>query len=200
MLLALVVGTCPPSPAESEKCGDRHARDAAGCPLLLRLCCKSLFALVIKIFPGCRRDFRVKMWGTSSPDDKLTGDLGNVIEAAQIGVRRLDRLTTRKSSPGNFGLLQQYHSESDAPNQNANLSRCAINCREHVQQPTAYSITSSARARSVGGTVMPSALAVLKNADGLSAATSVLTTALRLPPALIRCECSRKNWSGCAPT
>jgi hypothetical protein len=45
-----------------------------------RYCCKSLFALVIKNSPGCRRDFRVKMWGTSSPDDKLTGDLGNVIE------------------------------------------------------------------------------------------------------------------------
>jgi hypothetical protein len=43
-------------------------------------CCKSLFALVIKNSPGCRRDFRVKIWGTSSPDDKLTGDLGNVIE------------------------------------------------------------------------------------------------------------------------
>jgi hypothetical protein len=26
-------------------------------------CCKSLFALVVKIFPVCRRDFRVKMWG-----------------------------------------------------------------------------------------------------------------------------------------
>jgi len=70
------------------------------------LCCKSLFALVIKNSPGCRRDFRVKMWGTSSPTDKLTGDLGNVIEAAQIGVRRSDRLTAGKSSPGNFGLLQ----------------------------------------------------------------------------------------------
>jgi hypothetical protein len=56
--------------------------------------------------PGCRRDFRVKMWGTSSPDDKLTDDLGNVIEAAQIGVRQSDRLTAGKSSPGNFGLLQ----------------------------------------------------------------------------------------------
>src|SRR5262245_48954971 len=32
------------------------------------------------LLPGCRRDFRVKMWGASSPDDKLTGDLGNVIE------------------------------------------------------------------------------------------------------------------------
>jgi hypothetical protein len=45
-----------------------------------RYCCKSLFSLVIKNSLGCGRDFRVKMWGTSSPDDKLTGDLGNVIE------------------------------------------------------------------------------------------------------------------------
>jgi hypothetical protein len=71
-----------------------------------RLCCKSLFALVIKIFPGCRRDFRVKMWGTSSPDDKLTGDLGNVIESTKIGGRRSDRLVAVKLSPSNFGLLQ----------------------------------------------------------------------------------------------
>src|SRR6266478_5952722 len=71
-------------------------------------CCKSPFALVIKNSPGCRRDFRVKMWGTSSPDDKLTGDLGNVIETTQIGGRRSDRLTAGKLSPGNFGLLQQY--------------------------------------------------------------------------------------------
>jgi hypothetical protein len=71
-----------------------------------RLCCKSLFALVIKIFSGCRRDFRVKMWGTSSPDDKLTGDLGNVIESTKIGGRRSDRLMAGKLSPSNFGLLQ----------------------------------------------------------------------------------------------
>ena len=84
-----------------------------------RYCCKSLFALVIKNSPGCRRDFRVKMWGTSSPNDKLTGDLGNVIETTQIGGRRSDRLTAGKLSPGNFGLLQQYRHECDlraAPN------------------------------------------------------------------------------------
>jgi hypothetical protein len=75
---------------------------------LCRYCCKSLFALLIKNSPGCRRDFRVKMWGTSSPDDKLAGDLGNVIEATQIGGRRSDRLMAGKLSPGNFGLLQQY--------------------------------------------------------------------------------------------
>ena len=50
-----------------------------------RFCCKSLFALAIKDSFGRRRDFHVKMWGTSSPEDKLTGDLGNVIEATSIG-------------------------------------------------------------------------------------------------------------------
>jgi hypothetical protein len=65
-----------------------------------RYCCKSLFALVIKDSPGCRRDFRVKVWGTSSHDDKLTGDLGNVIEATQIGGRRSDHLMAGKLSPG----------------------------------------------------------------------------------------------------
>src|SRR5258706_2671128 len=53
------------------------------------------------------------MWGTSSPTDKLTGDLGNVIEATQTGVRRSDRLPARKSSPGNFGLLQHNLPVSD---------------------------------------------------------------------------------------
>jgi hypothetical protein len=80
-----------------------------------RLCCKSLFALVIKNSPGFRRDLRVKMWGTSSPDDKLTGDLGNVIEITQVGGSRSDRLTARKSSPGNFGLLQHNRHEADVP-------------------------------------------------------------------------------------
>jgi hypothetical protein len=69
-----------------------------------RLCCKSLFALVIKNSPGFRRDLRVKMWGTSSPTDKLTGDLGNVIEADRSAF--FGRIVARKSSPGNFGLFQ----------------------------------------------------------------------------------------------
>ena len=72
-----------------------------------RFCCKSFFALVIKISFGCTRDFRVNMWGTSLPEDKL-GDLGNVIEATSIGVRRSDFFTARKLAPGNLGLLQQY--------------------------------------------------------------------------------------------
>jgi hypothetical protein len=60
----------------------------AGCG---RFCCKSLFALVIKI-SGCTRDFRAKMWGTSSPNDKLADDLGNAIEGTRISGCRPDFL------------------------------------------------------------------------------------------------------------
>ena len=35
------------------------------------------------------------MWGTSSPEDKLAGDLGNVIGATSIGGRRSDFFTAR---------------------------------------------------------------------------------------------------------
>src|SRR4029077_3104636 len=73
-----------------------------------RFCCKSLFALVIKISFGCTREFRVKMWGTSSPEDKLAGDLGNVIGAISIDGRQSDFFTAEKLAPGNLGLLQQY--------------------------------------------------------------------------------------------
>jgi hypothetical protein len=51
-----------------------------------------------------KRDFQVKMWGTLSLDEKLTGDLGNAIEGTQIDGRRSDRLTAGKLSPGNFGF------------------------------------------------------------------------------------------------
>src|SRR6202047_5257917 len=80
----------------------------AQCAAVCRFCCKSLFALVIKISFGLTRDFRVNMWGTSLPEDKLAGDLGNVIEATSIGGRRSDFFTARKLAPGNLGLLQQY--------------------------------------------------------------------------------------------
>src|SRR6478609_8180220 len=63
-----------------------------------RFCCKSLFALVTKNSPGCRCGFRVKMWGTSSPGRKITGDLGNLIEAIQIGGRGSNRFTAGKLS------------------------------------------------------------------------------------------------------
>jgi hypothetical protein len=67
---------------------------------------------VIKISFGCTRDFRVKMWGTSSPEDKL-GELGNVIEVASTGCRRSDFFTAEKFAPGHLGLLQQYRHDSD---------------------------------------------------------------------------------------
>jgi hypothetical protein len=76
-----------------------------------RLCCKSLFALAIKISFGFTRDFRVNMWGTSLPEDKLAGDLGNVIGPTSIGGRRSDCLTAGKLAPGILGLLQQYRHE-----------------------------------------------------------------------------------------
>ena len=73
-----------------------------------RFCCKSLFALAIKISFGCTGDFHVNMWGTSLSEEKLAGDPGNVIEATSIGGRRSDFFTAGKLAPGNFGLLQQY--------------------------------------------------------------------------------------------
>ena len=97
-----------------------------------RFCCKSLFALVIKIAFRCTRDFRVKMWGTSSPEDKLAGDLGNVIEA--ISNRRSSgKFFTTGKLAGNLGLFQQHRPNAD-------------------YRLTGYSITSSASASSVGGT------------------------------------------------
>jgi hypothetical protein len=57
---------------------------------------------------GRRRDFRVKMWGSSSPDDKLTGNLGNVIQTTRIGGRPSDRFMAWELPPGNFGLFQQH--------------------------------------------------------------------------------------------
>jgi hypothetical protein len=54
------------------------------------------------------------MWGTSLPEDKLAGDLGNVIEATSIRGRRSDFFTARKLAPGNLGLLQQNLPQADS--------------------------------------------------------------------------------------
>jgi hypothetical protein len=59
---------------------------------MCRLCCKSLFASLITKFTSCRRDFRINMWGTTSPGDELTGDFGNELEAISIGDGGLFRL------------------------------------------------------------------------------------------------------------
>ena len=95
----------------------KPAYDCSGSMLL-----KKSFALVIKNSLGCRRDFRVKMWGTPSPDDKLTGNLGNVIEATQIAGRRLVRLAAGKLSPGNLGFCNNIdHERTHAVQQEAAL-------------------------------------------------------------------------------
>jgi hypothetical protein len=70
---------------------------------------KSLFALAIKISFGCTRDFRVK---SSSPEDKLAGDLGNVIEATSTGSRRSDFFTAEKLCTGQFGTFATISAHS----------------------------------------------------------------------------------------
>jgi hypothetical protein len=70
---------------------------------------------VIKISFGCTRDFRLKMWGTSSPEDKLAGVFGNVIEATSTGGRRSDFFTAEELALGNLGLLQQYRHLASIP-------------------------------------------------------------------------------------
>ena len=82
-------------------------------PVMAYFVAKVFFALVIKISFGCTRDFRVKMWGTSSPDDKLAGDLGNAI-VVSIDGRRSDCLAAGKLAPGNLGLLQQHRSKRES--------------------------------------------------------------------------------------
>src|SRR5262245_28653071 len=54
----------------------------------------------------------------------------------------------------------RYAPESDRKADIAGCPLCAISCREHMQQRMRYSITSSARASSEGGTVRPSIRAV----------------------------------------
>src|SRR6516165_2886109 len=45
------------------------------------------------------------MWGTSSPDDKLTDDLGNAIEGTRISGRRWIFLTVEKLAPSDLGTF-----------------------------------------------------------------------------------------------
>src|SRR5262249_38914079 len=100
----------------SDRIGGRFA--AIAHDRLWQILLQKSFPLVTKNSPGCRRDFRVKMWGTSSPDDKLTGDLAEAPEATKIAGRRSDRPMAGKLSPGNFGLLQQYLPRAD-------ITRCS---------------------------------------------------------------------------
>src|ERR1035437_10282012 len=78
-----------------------------------RLCCKSLFASLVTKFPSCRRDFRINIWGITSPGDELTGDFGNELEAISIGDCGLFRLMARILSHGILGLLQHNRHKAD---------------------------------------------------------------------------------------
>jgi hypothetical protein len=98
---------------------------------------------VAKVF--CTRDqnffwlytrLSCKMWGTSSPEDKLAGDLGNVIEATSTGGRRSDFFTAEKLAPGKFGTFatksakQQTLSTTRSPTQAA-FSTSASRRKQH---------------------------------------------------------------------
>jgi hypothetical protein len=76
-------------------------------PQLADFVAEVFFALVIKISFGCIRDFRVNVWATSLPDDKLAGDLGNVIEAIRIGGLWGRSSFDEKLSPSNFDFCNK---------------------------------------------------------------------------------------------
>src|ERR1035441_839363 len=80
---------------------------------MVRLCCKSLLALLIKNSLGSRCDFGIDMSGTSSHSDELTGDFGNKPEAILIGDHVLSCLLTGKLSLRDLRLLQQYRHLAD---------------------------------------------------------------------------------------
>src|SRR5262245_10699181 len=75
------------------------------------------------------------MWGTSSSEEKLAGDPGNVIEAPSIGGRWSDFFTAGKLAPGNFGLLQQYRHFCD-------IARSQIDFRFRGKSGRAADITA----------------------------------------------------------
>src|ERR1700720_2445349 len=53
------------------------------------------------------------MWGTTSPNAKLTDDSGSAFEAPLIGDCRLFRSLARNQPPRLLGLLQQYRHQTD---------------------------------------------------------------------------------------
>src|SRR5262249_9107593 len=98
-----------------------------------RYCCKSLFALLIKNSPGCRRDFRVKMWGTSSPDDKLTGDLGSVIETTQSGGSSVGSCYGGKIITGQFWTFTTVSAQSG--HSKASVCSSAFGAKRTLTEP-----------------------------------------------------------------
>src|SRR5271154_1455279 len=68
---------------------------------------------MIKNSAGYRRGFRLKMWRTSSPHVKLTGDFGNAIEVTRIGDCFPSRVFAKNSQTCNFRLLQHNRPRAD---------------------------------------------------------------------------------------
>src|SRR5262245_63797055 len=62
---------------------------------------------MIKNSAGRGFSFRVRMWGTSSPHVKRTGDFGNATEGMRIGDQFPSCVFAKNSEPCNFRLLQQ---------------------------------------------------------------------------------------------
>jgi hypothetical protein len=87
---------------------------------------KKLFALVIKISFGGTPDFRVMMWETSLPEDKLAGDLGNVIEATSIRRSSVSFFKAGKLASGNLGLFQQHRPISEVRVVHQRLAGCKL--------------------------------------------------------------------------
>jgi hypothetical protein len=144
---AAVQGCSTPLRHSPQYPGKQTIQGRTSLALECRFCCKSHFALVIKNSFGRRRDFRVKMWGTSSPEDKLTGDLDNVIEATSIGGRRVRFFYSRKISAGQFGTF-------------ATIS--AMTGLMHCNNRLFHSISSSASASTLGGMSRRSSFAVFR--------------------------------------
>jgi hypothetical protein len=96
-------------------------------------CCKSGFAQVVKISAGCRRRFRVRSGGTSSPHAKCIGDLGSATTAMRIGDPGALQVLAKNSDRCSFRLFQQYPPNSrhcsapppDRPKPKARLKRTA---------------------------------------------------------------------------
>src|ERR1035437_340375 len=101
---------------------------------MCRLCCKSLFALLIKNSLGSRCDFGINMRGTSSHSDELTGDFGNKPEAILIGDHGLSCLLAEKLSLRDLRLLQQY-----LPGQRGKRPKLSIACSKSIPKAAASS-------------------------------------------------------------
>jgi hypothetical protein len=82
------------------------------------------------------------MWGTSLAEDKLAGDLGNVIGATSIGGRPSDFFYSKKIGAGQFGTFATMSASNS--NQGGHSQRNVARARERLYaqyQDSAYSIT-----------------------------------------------------------